>query len=155
MNTEEPEEPGRLRRLSRTLFRLGSLALGGAGIAVAFGERFHELDETSRSKMNRELLVELTRLLEAIRGAEKAPLCADCSDFGYGYMFKEDVWKEASAAPAERTQEKTRFLCLPCCEKRLKRPIVRDDLDPELPINGPLLYAWKEAEDDIPSLKTG
>jgi len=61
--------------------------------------------------------------------------CADCGGHGYGYMLRDSLWVLVNRGSRDG------FLCLPCVERRLGRPLRRDDFT-DVPINAPIFYVF-------------
>ena len=80
--------------------------------------------------------------------------CRDCGEYGLGHMLDNEVWsslltdEERQEHPSGGPNDPTKpslLLCLHCCEVRLGRPVMSDDLA-AVPINRPLKYAFRQAE---------
>jgi len=67
-----------------------------------------------------------------VAAAAKATTCMDCGGEDFGYMVKNDVWKEVGLRGKDR-------VCLRCLEKRLGRPVSPGDLTDAL-INEPIRH---------------
>jgi len=65
--------------------------------------------------------------------------CRDCGEQHGSYMVQQSVWREAMR------QSSVRFLCLPCLELRIGRPVMSEDLV-ERPINSALLHVMRRYE---------
>ncbi len=141
--TKPAKPPGLISRVTSSLSTNAIFAAAGAGVGIIAGRYLLQLKGDARDKVLREVTGAYQRWMHSMTdlGRRRKLDCADCQGHGYGFMLKDDLWEailDARPANGERIQ----ILCLPCCEKRLLRPILADDLNEQLPINAPLLYAW-------------
>jgi hypothetical protein len=66
-------------------------------------------------------------------------LCGDCGVLVNVYMVRDDVWAAAGGVTGnDWSGRRVRFLCIPCLQHRLGRPLTKADLT-DVPANRDLL----------------
>lgn len=122
----------------RAIGTCGAMIAGaGAGALLfrSFEQMEARLSDTQKVEQLKSMVAWLQKLAE--RKHEPPPMCQaeNCTHHGYGYMLKDDVWKQA-----QRGDDKIHYLCLFCVSARLGRRLSMSDFT-DTPINTPVRQA--------------
>lgn len=68
--------------------------------------------------------------------------CACSEDHPPLYMVKNSVWARAMENLGVQRSQTGTYLCLPCLEEAVGRPLRRSDFPEDLPVNRGILWGW-------------